>query len=194
MAQRLVRAKRKIRAARIPYEIPPPEVLPQRLDAVMAVIYLVFNEGYAATYGDSLVRADLCAEAIRLGRIVCELIPGNTEARGLLALMLLQDSRRTTRVNSDGEIVLLEDQDRTKWNRAQIREGLALVDSAWSAGAAGPYAIQAAIASVHARAPSATKTEWHEIEALYAYLMRHSALARDRIESRGGGGDGFWSR
>jgi RNA polymerase sigma-70 factor, ECF subfamily len=172
MAQRLVRAKRKIRAARIPYEIPPPEVLPQRIDAVMAVIYLVFNEGYAATCGDTLVRADLCAEAIRLGRIVCELIAGNTEARGLLALMLLQDSRRTTRVSSDGEIVLLEEQDRTKWNRAQIREGLALVHSALSAGPAGPYAIQAAIASVHARAPRAADTQWHEIEALYAYLMR----------------------
>ncbi len=172
MAQRLVRAKRKIRAARIPYEIPPPDLLPQRIDAVMAVIYLVFNEGYAATCGDTLVRADLCAEAIRLGRIVCELIAGNTEARGLLALMLLQDSRRTTRVSSDGEIVLLEEQDRTKWNRAQIREGLALVHSALSAAPAGPYAIQAAIASVHARAPRAADTQWHEIEALYAYLMR----------------------
>jgi RNA polymerase sigma-70 factor (ECF subfamily) len=172
MAQRLVRAKRKIRAARIPYEIPPPELLPERIDAVMAVIYLVFNEGYAATYGDSLVRADLCAEAIRLARIVCELLPDNIEARGLLALMLLQDSRRMARVDGQGEIVLLEDQDRAKWNRTQIAEGLTLVHSALAAGPAGPYALQAAIAAVHARAARAADTDWHEIEALYAYLMR----------------------
>jgi RNA polymerase sigma-70 factor, ECF subfamily len=172
MAQRLVRAQRKIRAARIPYEVPPPELLPDRLDAVLAVIYLVFNEGYAATHGDTLVRADLCAEAIRLGRIVAELMAGNSEAGALLALMLLQDSRRTTRTSSTGEIVLLEEQDRTRWNREQIREGLELVNAALSRGPAGPYAIQAAIAAVHARAARAVDTDWREIEALYAYLMR----------------------
>jgi len=172
MAQRLVRAKRKIRAARIPYEIPPDEILPERLEAVMAVIYLVFNEGYAATSGDELVRADLCAEAIRLGHMLCELMPANGDARGLLALMLLHDSRRAARVGTGGELVLLEDQDRTKWNREQIREGLALVDSALRAGRAGPYAIQAAIAAVHAQAARAADTDWCEIEALYAHLMR----------------------
>jgi RNA polymerase sigma-70 factor (ECF subfamily) len=172
MAQRLVRAQRKIRAARIPYEVPPPELLPDRLDAVLAVIYLVFNEGYAATYGDTLVRADLCTEAIRLGRIVSELMAGSSEARALLALMLLQDSRRTTRASSTGEIVLLEEQDRTRWNREQIREGLELINAALSRGPAGPYAIQAAIAAVHARAARAIDTDWREIEALYAYLMR----------------------
>jgi RNA polymerase sigma-70 factor (ECF subfamily) len=172
MAQRLVRAKRKIRTARIPYEIPPPQLLPERIDAVMAVIYLVFNEGYAASFGSSLVRADLCAEAIRLGRILCELTPDNAEARGLLALMLLQDSRRAARIGAGGDIVLLEDQDRARWNREQIREGLALVHSALSRAPAGPYAIQAAIASVHARAARAIDTDWRAIEALYAYLMR----------------------
>ncbi len=174
MAQRLVRAKRKIRTARIPYEIPPPELLPERTDAVMAVMYLVFNEGYAATFGDSLVRSDLCAEAIRLGRMLCELVPENTEAQGLVALMLLHDSRRMARVNADGEIVLLEDQDRGKWNHDQIREGLVLVNSALSQPPARPYTIQAAIASVHARALRAADTDWRAIEALYAYLMRIS--------------------
>ncbi len=172
MAQRLVRAKRKIRVAGIPYQVPSPDALPERLDAVLAVIYLVFNEGYAATSGDALVRADLCGEAIRLGRIIAELMPAHSEARGLLALILLQDSRRTTRSTATGEIVLLEDQDRQRWNRDQIREGLELVLGAFRRGPVGPYALQAAIAAVHARAHSAAATDWHEIEALYAYLLR----------------------
>jgi RNA polymerase sigma-70 factor (ECF subfamily) len=172
MAQRLVRAKRKIRIAGIPYELPSPEALPERLDAVLAVIYLVFNEGYAASSGEALVRADLCGEAIRLGRIISELMPAHSEARGLLALMLLQDSRRAARATVAGEIVLLEDQDRRRWNRDQIREGLELVLDAFRLGPVGPYALQAAIAAVHARADSAAATDWHEIAALYAYLLR----------------------
>ncbi|SRR5579883_2630921 len=172
MAQRLVRAKRKIATARIPYEIPPLEVLPERLAAVLAVVYLVFNEGYSSTYGDRIVRADMCAEAIRLGRVVCRLLPESGEARGLLALMLLQDSRRSARMTADGEIILLENQDRTRWNHEQIREGLTLVESALRSGPAGFYTIQGAIAAVHARAPRAADTDWREIEALYALLMR----------------------
>ena|SRR6266851_294968 len=172
IAQRIVRAKRKIRSAKIPYEVPPDETLGERLEAVMAVIYLVFNEGYAVSCGETLVRGDLCAEAIRLGRILCELLPQNGEARALLALMLLHDARRTARVDSGGDLVLLEDQDRALWNREQIREGLALVESALRAGQVGPYAIQAAIAGVHARADSPAQTDWRDIAALYAYLMR----------------------
>jgi RNA polymerase sigma-70 factor (ECF subfamily) len=172
MAQRLVRAKRKIRVAGIPYQVPSSEAFPERLDAVLAVIYLVFNEGYAASSGDVLVRADLCGEAIRLGRIITELMPAHGEARGLLALMLLQDSRRAARATATGEIILLEDQDRQRWNRDQIREGLELVLGAFRLGPVGPYSLQAAIAAVHARAHSAAATDWHEIEALYAYLLR----------------------
>jgi RNA polymerase sigma-70 factor (ECF subfamily) len=172
IAQRIVRAKRKIRSAMIPYEVPPDEALGERLEAVMAVVYLVFNEGYAVSCGDTLVRGDLCAEAIRLGRILCELLPQNTEARGLLALMLLHDGRRSARVDHGGDLVLLEDQDRSLWNREQIREGLALVEAALRAAPVGPYAIQAAIAGVHARAASPAETDWQDIAALYAYLMR----------------------
>ena len=172
IAQRIVRAKRKIRSARIPYEVPPDEALGERLEAVMAVIYLVFNEGYAVSFGETLVRGDLCAEAIRLGRILSELLAQSTEARGLLALMLLHDARRHARVDSGGDLVLLEDQDRSLWNREQIREGLLLVESALRSGPVGPYAVQAAIAGVHARADNPAETDWQDIAALYAYLMR----------------------
>jgi RNA polymerase sigma-70 factor (ECF subfamily) len=176
MAQRLVRAKSKIREARIPYEVPPASALPERLDAVMQVVYLVFNEGYAATSGEALVRRELCGEAIRLGRLLVELVDA-PEARGLLALMLLHDSRRATRTDDAGELVLLEEQDRARWDRAQIDEGLALVEQALRGGAArggpgvGPYAVQAAIAAVHARAARPEDTDWPQIAALYAVLL-----------------------
>jgi len=172
MAQRLVRAKQKIRAAGIPYRVPPPAELPERLEAVLLVVYLVFNEGYAATSGDTRVRRELCAEAIRLGRLLRELIPDRPEARALLALMLLHDSRRDARANADGEIVLLEDQDRRSWDRAQIREGLALVDSALRDGGPGFYAIQAAIAGLHAEAERPEDTDWRQIAELYGVLAR----------------------
>ncbi len=171
LAQRIVRAKTKIRDARIPYEVPERSDLAERLDAVLRVVYLVFNEGYAASSGAAVTRHDLSLEAIRLGRLVVGLLP-EPEAQGLLALMLLHDSRRAARSTPSGEIVLLADQDRTQWNRSQIAEGVALVERALASQRFGPYALQAAIAAVHAEAPSASATDWPEIVGLYDALMR----------------------
>lgn len=170
LAQRIVRAKAKIRDARIPYEVPAASELPERLEPVLRVVYLVFNEGYAASSGAALVRHDLCAEAIRLSRLLVELLP-EPEAIGLLALMLLQDSRRAARISASGELVLLDEQDRSLWNRAQIEEGTARVDRLLAARRLGPYTLQAAIASVHARAPDAGATDWRQIVVLYDALL-----------------------
>jgi len=171
LAQRIVRAKGKIRDARIPYEVPAATELPARLDSVLRVIYLVFNEGYSASSGPALMRVDLSAEAIRLGRLLVGLLP-DPEAIGLLALMLLQESRRAARVSAAGDIVLLDEQDRSLWNEAQIAEGSALVRRAMAAERSGPYTLQAAIAAVHANAKRGELTDWSEIVALYGLLMR----------------------
>jgi RNA polymerase sigma-70 factor (ECF subfamily) len=171
IAQRIVRAKAKIRTARIPYRVPSQEELPERLDAVLQVIYLVFNEGYSASSGDSLTRPDLSGEAIRLGRLVTELLP-EPEALGLLALMLIQESRRAARASRDGDLVLLADQDRTLWNQGQIAEGNGLVERALSSGRIGSYTLQAAIAAVHAAAPTAEATDWARIVELYGLLLQ----------------------
>lgn len=173
MSQRLVRAKRKIREARIPYETPSPAALDERFDGVLGVIYSVFTEGYAATAGDRLIDVELCAEAIRLGRLLDELMPDRAALFGLLALMLLHDARRGARVSASGDIVLLEDQDRSLWDQSKIAAGLALVERALSVkGNVSPYTVQAAIAALHARAPDSHATDWPQIVGLYAVLSR----------------------
>ncbi len=188
VAQRIVRAKAKIRHARIPYQVPARPDLTDRLDTVLQVVYLVFNEGYSASSGESLTRHDLSSEALRLGRLLVALLP-EPEAVGLLALMLLHESRRAARTSPTGELVLLPDQDRSLWNREQIAEGAALVERALSSRRFGPYTLQAAIAGVHAEADTAAVTDWAQIVRLYDLLVQAASVARGRAESGGGGGD-----
>jgi RNA polymerase sigma-70 factor, ECF subfamily len=171
LAQRIVRAKAKIKDAKIPYQVPSRAELPDRLDGVLHCIYLVFNEGYYASSGETLTRADLSAEAIRLGRLLLELLP-EPEVMGLLALMLLHESRRSARTSTTGEVILMDDQDRSKWNREYIQEGSSLVDRSLGSRLFGPYTVQAAIGAVHAQAPTAADTDWAEIVALYDVLLR----------------------
>jgi RNA polymerase sigma-70 factor, ECF subfamily len=175
MAQRLARARRKIRDAGIPYRVPPPDLLPERLDALLAVLYLIFNEGYVTTSsqptrGDLLTRQELCGEAIRLCRVLVRLLPQSAEAHGLLALMLLHDSRREARLNAAGELVILEEQHRARWDHAKISEGITALDEALALRDPGPYQVQAAISALHAEAPTATETDWTQIAALYHTL------------------------
>lgn len=171
LARRLVRAKRKIEQARIPYEVPPPHQLAERLRSVQSVLYLIFNEGYESSQGDDLIRRELCAEAIRLARTLCQLLPAEPENTGLLALMLLHDSRRDARVNAQGELITLDEQDRSLWKRDQIAEGLRLVDEALLRHQPGPYQLQAAIAALHAQAEAPDQTDWVQIAALYERLL-----------------------
>ncbi len=170
MAQRFARARAKIRNAAIPYRVPPADLLPERLDALLAVIYLIFNEGYCATGGDTLTRSDLCGEAIRLCRVLVGLLPASAEARGLLALMLLHDSRRETRLDAAGDLVLLDEQDRHRWDQAKIHEGIAVLDEALALYDPGPYQVQAAISALHAEAVTPDATDWPQIAALYDTL------------------------
>jgi RNA polymerase sigma-70 factor (ECF subfamily) len=171
MAQRLARARAKIHNAGIPYRVPPIDLLPERLDALLAVIYLIFNEGYSATSGDEPIRKELCIEAIRLCRVLIALMPTSAEAYGLLALMLLHDSRRETRLDEAGNLALLSQQDRSRWNQSEIREGIQVLEEALALNNPGPYQVQAAISSVHAQANTAEATDWHQIAALYITLM-----------------------
>ena len=172
MAQRLARARKKIRDAGIPYRVPPADLLPERLNALLAVIYLIFNEGYVATSGDTPIRGELCGEAIRLCRVLVHLMPAqrSAEARGLLALMLLHDSRREARLTPTGELILLEEQDRTRWDQAKIHEGITVLDEALGLHEPGPYQVQAAISALHAEAPKAEATDWRQIAELYGTL------------------------